>query len=179
MTPQEHQNRISQLRAKLSTVRKEAFAPPGTMPPPVDPNTGMPMGPAMMGGAPPMDPAMMGGAPPMGPAMMGGAPPMDPAMAAALAGQDAGAPGEDQLAGIMERVNAIGLMLLKLFEVMNIPLDDSPAGDAAAAIAPEAADAVSAEEQARAQAAEPLSEHAQDALGGGFIGEQVNRLNAQ
>ena len=168
MTPQEHQNRISQLRAKLSTVRKEAFAPPGTMPPPVDPNTGMPMGPAMMGGAPPMDPAMMGGAPPM-----------DPAMAAALAGQDAGAPGEDQLAGIMERVNAIGLMLLKLFEVMNIPLDDSPAGDAAAAIAPEAADAVSAEEQARAQAAEPLSEHAQDALGGGFIGEQVNRLNAQ
>ena len=168
MTPQEHQNRISQLRAKLSTVRKEAFAPPGTMPPPVDPNTGMPMGPAMMGGAPPMDPAMMGGAPPM-----------DPAMAAALAGQGAGAPGEDQLAGIMERVNAIGLMLLKLFEVMNIPLDDSPAGDAAAAIAPEAADAVSAEEQARAQAAEPLSEHAQDALGGGFIGEQVNRLNAQ
>ena len=157
MTPQEHQNRISQLRAKLSTVRKEAFAPPGTMPPPVDPNTGMPMGPAMMGGAPPMDPAM----------------------AAALAGQGAGAPGEDQLAGIMERVNAIGLMLLKLFEVMNIPLDDSPAGDAAAAIAPEAADAVSAEEQARAQAAEPLSEHAQDALGGGFIGEQVNRLNAQ
>ncbi len=157
MTPQEHQNRIRQLRAKLSTVRKEAFAPPGTMPPPVDPNTGMPMDPAMMGGAPPMDPAM----------------------AAALAGQGAGAPGEDQLAGIMERVNAIGLMLLKLFEVMNIPLDDSPAGDAAAAIAPEAADAVSAEEQARAQAAEPLSEHAQDALGGGFIGEQVNRLNAQ
>jgi len=138
------------------------------MPPPVDPNTGMPMDPAMMGGAPPMDPAMMGGAPPM-----------DPAMAAALAGQGAGAPGEDQLAGIMERVDAIGLMLLKLFEVMNIPLDDSPAGDAAAAIAPEAADAVSAEEQARAQAAEPLSEHAQDALGGGFIGEQVNRLNAQ
>jgi len=61
---------------------------------PVDPNTGMPMDPAMMGGAPagmPMDPAAMGMPPgaPMDPAMAGGAPidpaaggmpPMDPAM---------------------------------------------------------------------------------------------------
>jgi hypothetical protein len=47
---------------------------------------GMPMDPAMMGGAPPMDPAAMGGDPaamggaPMDPAAMGGMPPMDPAM---------------------------------------------------------------------------------------------------
>ena len=75
---------------------KKAFVPGeevGQMPPggapPIDPATGMPMDPAMMGGMPPgmppMDPAMMGGQPPMDPAMMdpsmGGMPPMPPEMA--------------------------------------------------------------------------------------------------
>ncbi len=78
--------------------------------PPVDPATGMPMEPAMMGGMPPMDPAMAagggmpmdpamaaGGGMPMDPAMMGGMPPMDPAMMdPAMAGGDpAAAVGEE------------------------------------------------------------------------------------
>jgi hypothetical protein len=73
--------------AQMAAAQQGAAPPPAGAP--VDPATGMPMDPAMMGGAP-MDPAMMGGAPPMDPAMaggmpmdpamMGGAPPMDPAM---------------------------------------------------------------------------------------------------
>ena len=198
MTPQQHQARIQSLKTKLQGLRKEAFAPPGTPPPP-DPMMaamgGAPVDPAMMGGAPmppaggaPMDPAMMAamGGMPMDPSMMGGAAPaMDPAMAAALAGAPAapaaGAPAVDPMADVMERVDAIGYMVMKLCEALNVPLDQ--AGDATAAagaIAPEAAPAIEGEQQDQEAAANPLSGQAQDVLSGegGYIGDQVNKLNA-
>ena len=202
MTPQQHQARIQSLKTKLQGLRKEAFAPPGTPPPP-DPLMaamgGAPVDPSMMGGAPmppaggaPVDPAMMaamGGAP-VDPSMMGGAAPamdpaMDPAMAAALAGAPAapaaGAPAVDPMADVMERVDAIGYMVMKLCEALNVPLDQ--AGDATAAagaIAPEAAPAIEGEQQDQEAAANPLSGQAQDVLSGegGYIGDQVNKLNA-
>lgn len=167
MTPQQHQARIQSLKTKLQGLRKEAFAPPGTPPPP-DPMM------AAMGGMP-MDPSMAGGA----------APAMDPAMAAALAGAPAapaaGAPAVDPMADVMERMDAIGYMVLKLCEALNVPLD--PAGDATAAagaIAPEAAPAIEGEQQDQEAAANPLSGQAQDVLSGegGYIGDQVNKLNA-
>ena len=74
------QSQLQQARELADGIVKSAFqAAPAPMP--VDPNTGQPMDPSMMGGQPPMDPAMAGGQPPMDPAMMGGQPPMDPAMA--------------------------------------------------------------------------------------------------
>jgi len=134
---------------------------------------------AAMGGMP-MDPSMAGGAAPaMDPAM-------DPAMAAALAGAPAapaaGAPAVDPMADVMERVDAIGYMVLKLCEALNVPLDQA-GGDAAAAagaIAPEAAPAIEGEQQDQEAAANPLSGQAQDVLSGegGYISDQVNKLNA-
>ena len=77
-------------------------APPMGGMPPVDPATGMPMDPAMMGGAPPMDPAMGGMPPvdpatgmPMDPAAAGGAPPEAPAITPEIV---------DQILGLLEEM---------------------------------------------------------------------------
>ena len=129
-----HCDRIRRLQA---LAKKLAFAPPGGAPAP----GGMPMDPSMMGGGQ-IDPAMIqaamdmanqiaaqqGGAPggmPMDPSMMGGAPapggmPMDPSMMG-------GASGGDPLAALSEKIDAIGYMLTRMVEYLNVPLDEGGA----------------------------------------------------
>jgi hypothetical protein len=83
---------------------------------------------------------------------------MDPAMM-----------GGDPLQLLLDRVDAIGFMLLKITEALNIPLEDparAPAAEAADQMAPGMSQEVAAQEAAAAEAANPLSEQAEDALQG-------------
>lgn len=145
-----HRQRIEEIRTRLRSSAKVAFAPAA---PPMDPamaGGGMPpMDPAMMaaaaGGAPPMDPTMMGApmpAPPMDPAMMGGAPPMDPSMMGGaggmpvdpatmaqlqqmaeqmgLVGGGGGAPATQGDPALNEKVDAIGFLVLEIAKVLGI-----------------------------------------------------------
>lgn len=84
-------NEFDEVLKGLRSLTKQAFVPAEQLAQPlvpVDPATGMPMGPSMMmapAGAPPMDPSMAGIPPEMlAAAMAGGGAPMDPSMAGGM-----------------------------------------------------------------------------------------------
>ena len=83
--------------------------------------------------------------------------------------------GADPFSMLIERVDILGMMLIKIIEALQIPLDDlagdAPAADAAAQMAPEMAPDIAAQEAQQAQQGDVLSDQANQALGG-FQGYQ-------
>lgn len=177
---------------------KVAFAPQGSMPP-IDPAMagGAPMDPAAMGGAPPMDPAMMGGGAPMDPAMAGGAPPMDPAAMGGMPPVDpammGGAPMDPSMGGqptppglqpdpmqmiadLNDKIDALGDMVTKLCRHFNVSMADDDTG-AESLVNDEELDKLGDLKAEDENIDEPLSDQAQEAVGGGnFIEEQLKGL---
>lgn len=194
--PSELEARIEAAMKRLSS--KVAFAPQGSMPAP-DPTMGgavPPMDPAAMGGAPmpPMDPAAMGGAPPMDPAAMGGMPPADPAAMGGMPPMDpaamGGAPAEptppglqpaggdpmQMLSDVNDKIDALGDLVLKLCRHFNVSLAEDEGG-AEQLVNDEELDTMEAAKAEDAAAQEPLSDQAQEAIGGNdFIKKQLEGL---
>ena len=189
------------LNARHASV-KVAFAPQGSMPP-MDPAMagGAPMDPAAMGGAmPPADPSMMGGGAPMDPAMAGGAPPMDPAaMGGAMPPMDPAAmggmpadpsmmggaeptpPGLQQdpmqvLTDLNDKIDAIGDLIMKVCRHLNVSLAEDENG-AESLVNDEELDKLGDLKAEDESIDEPLSDQAQEAVGGGdFIKKQLEGL---